>query len=231
MDVDSYGALIYGSYRVLENFYIDGVAMYGWNDYDEIRRHIIYNMPSVTGDITKVNQLAKSDTDGEQYSLDLGAGYDFNMDGLTFGPYARMNYAKIDIDKYTEEIAPNSRPGYGLALTIDDQDIRSLTSFLGAQASYSISTSWAVLEPQTRCEWVHEYANDSRNIKARFVYDPTFTFFSFKTDKPDRDYVNLGIGLSAVFPKKISSFVYYEPVLGLDDVTSHHVVAGIRYEF
>lgn len=82
-------------------------------------------------------------------------------------------------------------------------------------------------------EWEHEYQDDSRIVTANFAADPTpsdDTLIKIRTDSPDRDFFNLGFGLSAVFPRGVSSFIYYETVLGLDDIVAHFITGGLRIE-
>ena len=239
LDVDAYSVSVYGTYDVTKKFYVDGIVTFGWNDYD-IKRNINYSILSsqtdagVVGGVATVNQTAESDTDGTWYALAFSGGYDFSIGGFTLGPLARVNYTKADIDGYGEKIN-NTLAGFGLALDFDDQDVESLTTVLGGQGSYAVSTPWAVLLPQVRFEWEHEYKNDNRTISAFFVNDPSpgaGTQVRLKTDRPDRDFFNLSAGISATFPRGISVFVNYETVLGLEDVTAHNVVfAGLRVEF
>lgn len=234
LDVDAYSFSLFGTYY-LDKLYFDGIFSYGWTDYNS-HRNIVYAIQSTnrSGAIipgtTTVNQAARSDTDGKQYSFSLSAGYDFTVRGFTFGPYGRLNYLKADIDAFQESI-DNTNPGFGLSLAIEEQDVESLTWVLGGQASYALSTRFAVLVPQLRFEWEHEFLNDRRNITARFVSDPTNTPIVLVTDEPDRDFFNFGAGLSAVFPRGVSTFVYYETVLALRDVTAHKVAVGVRLAF
>jgi outer membrane autotransporter protein len=141
----------------------------------------------------------------------------------------RINYIKLDIDGYREEI-DNTNPGFGWALAFDDQDVESLTTALGGQVSYAISTGVGVLLPQVRFEWEHEFLNASRTLTARFINDPQRAPIRFVTDGPDRDFFNIGIGLSATFRGGVAAFVQYDTVLGLEDVTRHTVVLGVRKE-
>jgi len=85
-----------------------------------------------------------------------------------------------------------------------------------------------------RVEWNHEFLNDARSIKARFVQDPNPsvpTTITWTSDKPDRDFYNVGAGVSATFGHGLSAFVFYETVLDLRDVTAHRVVGGLRMTF
>jgi outer membrane lipase/esterase len=160
----------------------------------------------------------------------LSGGYDFTARGFTFGPYGRLSYLKANIDAFQERI-DNTNPGFGLALGINEQDVESLTWALGGQVSYALSTGFGVLVPQARFEWEHEFLDNQRTITARFVSDPLRTPILLDTDDPDRDYFNLGAGLSAVFQRGVSAFVYYETALALRDVTAHQVAVGLRLAF
>lgn len=236
LDTTGYSVSLYGTYYI-GNFYLDGVGGVGWNDYD-LDRTIHYAIRernpdgSLTGEMVRVNQTAKGNTDGTWYTFGFSGGYDFQFGSLTVGPFGQINYTKVDIDGYQEEI-DGTDPGFGLALDIDSQDVESLTSALGAQISYALSTRIGVLLPQMRFAWEHEFENDSRTIRAHFVNDPTpdaQTQIQLVTDDPDRDFFNLGAGLSATFRGGVSAFVFYETVLGLDDVTVHNVALGVRLE-
>jgi outer membrane autotransporter protein len=190
-------------------------------------RHVVYSLHDKGED---VNQAFKSDPDGTELSTSIGGGYTWNHGGLTLNPYLRTEKIEVDIDRYREH-PDRLSDGFGLALVIEDQDVHSVTTALGAQVSYAISTQWGIFQPHVSAEWLHEYSNDSRDITARFVSDPTRTAFGVPTERPDRDYVNLGLGMSTVFTKGKNAFISYEPVVGLDDVTSHRITGGVRFEF
>jgi outer membrane autotransporter protein len=215
--------------------YFDGIFSYGWNDYDSTR-NIVYTVPStdrlgnpIPG-VTTVNQTSRTETDGSQYAFSFSMGYDFTVKGLTIGPYSRINYLKADIDAFQERI-DNTNPGSGLSLAIDEQDVESFTWVLGGQGSYAVSTGFAVLVPQMRFEWEHEFLNDRRTVTATLISDPANTPIFLQTDDPDHDYFNFGAGVSAVFQHNVAAFVYYETVLALRDVTAHKIAAGVRLAF
>jgi outer membrane autotransporter protein len=235
VDVDDFLVSLYGTYYVTDQFYVDGIASVGWSSYDLARRIQYSNptIPSVGTGITNVDQTATADPDGFGFGIGAAAGYDFHWGGLTAGPIGRINYVRNEVDGYREQINATG-PGNGLALDVDSQTVESLVTGLGAQVSYAISTKVGVIVPQLRVEWVHEFLNDSRSFQSRFVNDPTpsaATTIQWGTDDPDRNYFNLGVGVAATFARGISAFVYYETVLGLEDVTQHRVAGGVRVEF
>jgi outer membrane lipase/esterase len=230
MDTEGLSLSFYGTYYVLTRFYVDAVVGFGWSNYDTTR-HVRYAFVDSGGSTRTVDQTMQGDTESTHYSFSFGLGYDFHLGGVTFGPFGRVNYVKVDIEGFREDVALN--PGNtetAQNLDIASQNAVSLTTVLGAQASYALSTGFGVLVPQVRVEWEHEFEDDSRRIVATYVEDPGSSFLRIPTDDPDRDFFNVGAGLSAVFAGGMSAYFYYETVLGLDNVAAHHFALGVRKE-
>lgn len=219
VEVDGYSASLYSTYYI-NDFYIDFIASAGLNDYETTRNAQL----DVDGDGNDEFVAANGDTDGTQYTVGLGAGYEYKIAGAILGPYVQINYLNADIDSFRETGADP------INLEIGDQDIESLISVVGGQASYTIRTGSVDLVPQVRAEWWHEFDNDSRSIEANFVTAPAATQV-IPTDDPDRDYFNLGVGLLGVFSEDASVFLEYQTVLGLEDITNHIVRAQVRLNF
>ena len=213
-DTRGLSASAFGTYYV-DQFYVDGIATYGWNHYDT-KRHIVF---------ADLARTAKGDTDGRQLALSVGGGYDFPLQALTLGLHGRINYVNVAIDKFGERGADLFN------LRVDDQKIESLATVLGSQISYAVSMPWGVLMPTVRGEWEHEHKGDGRTIRGSLLADPLATALGTRTNDPDRDYFNLGAGLSATFQRGVSAFVYYETVLGRANFTNHSFTGGIRLEF
>lgn len=214
-DITGYTLSAYGSWYQSENAYIDGILSYGTNNFDLTRR--------VKFGATDVK--AQGSTDGTEFAVSIGGAYDFNRNAFNFGPFARVNYIKAKIDAFEEDTTS------GVELAYDNQEVNSLTTVLGGQATYVISTKYGVVTPQARLEWAHEFKHDSHYITAHFLNDPTTGRFEIGTDDPDRDYFNLGLGVSAVFAEGKSAFLYYEAVVDRDNLTQNSLAAGIRFEF
>jgi hypothetical protein len=77
---------------------------------------------------------------------------------------------------------------------------------------------------------MHEYSSKSRTIEASFVEDFSNTQFSVRTDDPDRDFLNWGIGISAVFANGKTAFFDYERTVGLSDWSVNNITFGFRWE-
>ncbi|MEN8207335.1 MAG: autotransporter outer membrane beta-barrel domain-containing protein [Pseudomonadota bacterium] len=226
VDADGWGGFVYGTYYQ-DRFYIDGLAGYARSDYDINRKIFIpNNNPAVNGGNDLV-ATAKANPDSNDFTLSAGGGYYFGQDALSYGPYARLTYLNIDVDDYREKGAE----AIGLNLDVDGQDWKSFTSVLGGQISFASSHSFGVLVPQGRLAWVHEFENDARDMVATYVDDPFNNELIARTDSPDRDYFELGLGVSAVFKNGVQAFFNYDTVLGLDDLTVHYFSLGGRWEF
>ncbi len=212
-DVDGWSALVYGTWFPDEAFYLDWVLSAGRSNFD-VRRFDPFS-----------GLTARADTDGRQYALSFGGGYELSRNGWTFGPHARVEYARVDVDGYRESAVA------GNEYVFDDQDATSLRTTLGAQISYAVSSAYGVFLPQARIDWTHEFQNDSSLVTAYLANDPTLTPVSLRTDEPDRDYAHLSLSVSAVFAGGTSGFISYEKLLAHSYLGSDWIQLGVRKEF
>ena len=234
VDADGWGGFVYGTYYT-DRFYIDGLAGYAQSDYDMDRKIFIpNNNPDSAWSLTygpeDVKATAKADTDSDDYTVSAGAGYNFSQGALSYGPYARLTYLKVDIDGYKEKGAGR----VGLDLDVEDMKWKSFTSVLGGQLAYASSQKFGVVMPQVRAAWVHEFEDDSDKVTATYVgaeADDINRKFTTETDNPDTDYFEVGVGVSAVFKNGVQAFFNYDTVLGMDDFTIHMFTLGGRWEF
>lgn len=220
LDSNNYTGALYGNYYATENLYFDGIASMGGINYDSVR-NIQY---LAGGDL--VNTQAKGNPGGNQYSVSLGSGYNFAVQKWLLNPYAKVNYLKLDVDGF------NETGGNGWGMQFQDQAVESVTTTLGGQVSYALSTSWGILMPTIRGEWHHQYKDSSRNIAVRFLGDTTSGLsFNTVTTSPDRNYFTVGTGISGTFAQGLSAFLNYDTLLGYRSVESHMFTLGARMEF
>ncbi len=119
----------------------------------------------------------------------------------------------------------------GLELAYSNQNIRSLTLRPGVYGSYAFSTSWGVVIPQMTVEYVHEFLDDQRSVQFSFVQDPQNRRFLFETTPPDRDYLNLGLGVSMVLPSGLQPFLNFRDMLAYENRNTYTVTLGVRIPF
>ncbi len=206
-----------------KNAFFDATLTLGTGSYD-MNRVIKIPSNSTNPDNNGADRVAASDTDSTQVALSFGAGSEMNRGSLSYAPYLRAQYLKVDIDGFTETGAS------GLNLKYEDQEVESATSTLGFRLNTVSSTSFGVVVPQARAEWVHEYSNDEREIKTFYVADPRQNLLLLVTDKPDRDYFNVGLGLSAVFKGGVQAFIDVRSLLGMQDFKETVGTVGVRMD-
>lgn len=218
VDADLLTASFYGSYYT-QKYYLDGVATYGWNEYDIDRR---ISWDSETGQ-PDTDLTAHGAPDGTQHELSLTAGYDRNRGRMAYSPYLRVSSAEVDIDGYTES------GGEGLSLVVDEQSVSSLRADLGVSLDWNLSRDWGVIVPGLRLEWNHEFDDDVRLINARYAADPFLVSFGVPTDEPDRNFATLAGSLNWVARRGTQMFVDVETQLGREDLSTYALTVGARF--
>jgi len=226
-NTDAFGVTLYGSVTPLPNLFVDGTVGYTLRDYDTVRR-ASYSAP---GNGTGVDGFVQGDTTGNEFRTSVQTGYDFLLGALTVGPRVGVNYSSNAIDSYAERNSSPRNLDTGLQLAYDGQHRESLTTTVGAFASYAISTSIGVFVPQLTGEWVHEYQDDQRVIYFRFREDLGQTKLRFQTDSPDRNYANLGTGVVLVLPKGLQVFLSFRALVGYSDRQAYTANGGLRIGF
>jgi outer membrane autotransporter protein len=218
-DHNSYGILAYGSVQPIANMFIDAVAGYTRKDYNFDRR------ASITLATVSVAGSTHGDTNGNEWRIGLNSGYDFVFGAFTVGPRLGVLYREITMNDFKES-------GHtGLELSYSNQNIQSLTLRPGVYGSYAFSTSWGVVIPQMTLEYVHEFLDDQRSVQFSFVQDPQNRRFLFETTPPDRDYMNLGLGVSMVLPQGLQPFLNFRDMLAYQDRSTYTVTLGVRIPF
>ncbi len=210
--------------------YLDAAATFGKSS-NQLDRRIRYTLPAFDGSgPVSVDQVASADPDGNELSSALEVGWDLSHGGFTFAPFLRGTYSDVTIDAYRETMSDPSGPGSGLALDVEEQSFRSVTATAGFDLTWALSQSWGVVMPQMRGEYHKQFEDKADPVAARFVFDPTATPFLVSPDSPDTTYGVLGGGLSLVLSHGVSGFVFYDQLLGLENLSSHSISFGVRVE-
>ena len=220
-DKNSFYFTGFATYDVLDGLFVEGSFTYGRDDYNNTRLATFISSP---GRIVRP-VVARSDPDGHSWEAVLGGGYELPIGPFSVGPYARATYVASSVDGYTE------RGSSGLELRIGKNRTESLKSTLGVRGSYAWSQSWGVLVPQLRFEWEHEFIGDAQGVLTSFALDPLGNAITVPGDRPDRNWFNVGFGLSAILPGGWVPFVDVEALLGHRFLERQVVTAGLRFEF
>jgi outer membrane autotransporter protein len=221
LDTTSWATSLYGSLYAAKNFYFDMIVNVANSDYDADR-----NITYVDGS-GLVDADASGTTDGMTLSGGLSAGYDFLIGGLTISPTLGAFYIDATIDGFTERGAP------GLNLIYDEQNFASMTGNLGMRATYAWNTSWGVLLPHVRIDYVREFEDDVDVFGIRFAADPNANStppILVQTDNPDRSYWRLATGFSAQFARGFSGYVEYQRLQSFEFISFQDLSIGLRMQ-
>ena len=82
-----------------------------------------------------------------------------------------------------------------------------------------------------RVEYEHEFDKDVRSIETSFAQTGAANSLAVSTDKPDRDYFNLGASLLFVLPNGWMPFIDVETLVSYKDLDRQRYTAGLRVEF
>ena len=228
-DTESLGGVLYGSLSPLPGAYLDVVVGYAERDY-EVDRSVSFE-ERVDNQIdgrelidTSVSGIAAGDTDGDEVRAGAQLGYEHSWNGLGLAPRAGVDFVRTRIDDFAE------RGSTGLELAYDDRTRQSLQSSFGIDASLTASSPLGVIVPVASFEWVHEFQDDQRSTKVRFVEDLRADplVFRFQNEKPDRDFFRLAGGATLVLPRGIQLFAVARTLLGHDHFDGYGVSAGVR---
>jgi outer membrane autotransporter protein len=209
IDVDGGRVGAYATYFD-RGFYLDAAVSGGANGYSTRRT-------------TPNNTTATASPQGTEVNLLLATGYDWKWKGLTIGPTASFQYTNVQLDGFTES-------GTFAPLRVATQNADSARSALGFHATFDKKVGRAIIRPEVRAAWQHEFGDTSYSLTSSFA---TLGGSAFTVAGPatGRDSLLVGAGLSVLFNERFSIYAYYDGELLRANYSSHNVSAGFRYRF
>jgi autotransporter-associated beta strand protein len=191
-------------------FYIDAAVSGGANGYSTRRT-------------TPNNTVATASPQGTEVNLLLATGYDWKWKGLTIGPIASFQYTNVQLNGFTET-------GGFAPLSVLTQNADSARTALGFHATFDKKVGRAIIRPEVRAAWQHEFGDTSYSLTSSFA---TLGGSAFTVAGPEtgRDSLLIGAGLSVLFNDRFSIYAYYDGELLRANYSSHNISAGFRYRF
>ena len=192
-------------------FHVDGAISGGFNDYDTVRTGL-QDLP------------VRGSTNGAELNGLFAIGYDFRFGCLNVGPIMTVQYTYVNIDGFTEtgSLAP---------LEIQDQAEDSVRGTLGLRAAYDWKAgNGIIIRPEVRAAWQHEYDERGYPIDARFA-SGAGDVFTVRGPDIGRNSALVGGGVAVQWNNRISTYVYYDGVLGRENYESHNISGGLRVSF
>jgi len=216
-DFNRYSLSLFGSLYSSDAFYLDLMLTYGTSSYDLDRR--------ITRDDGGAD-LGSADTDGDELSTSLGAGYNWHHRNINMRLFSFLNYIDANIEGYREFVS-----GASSAAVVDGMDLQSLIANLGVELSWNINTTAGVLTPMVSIAQERQYADDSVYVTGRFIGGQDEGSFAYSAPSRDDDYLNAQLGFSAVLKNGVSAFVSYDTFIDREDFASRQWSIGARWEY
>jgi uncharacterized protein YhjY with autotransporter beta-barrel domain len=217
---DSYGPLLYATVFPYTGVFADVVIGYSRHDNFD-RRHI----DPARVDPPPVDFNATADYTTDQYAGSVLAGYDHRIGDVMVGPRAGVGVTHWRTDSVRE----NADSGFDLKY--GSLDRTSVQSSLGARAAVLLDSPHGVLQPWLGAAWVHEFADNARNVKARYLDATPSPNFTFQREGPDRNWAEIDVGLTALLPNGLQPFASFSTVQGNSNFVIYGGTAGVRLSF
>lgn len=214
VEFDDYAFVAYGSYDPADSdLFIDGFLNYSYLDYDLAREAL--------RDADDTVYRLRADPDGYRIGAGMNVGHTWRQGPYVLTSIAELEYSYSHVSSYDESGLAD------LAISFDSRSTDSLT--LGGTVIFSraLSTEWAVIVPQLRATYVHEFLADAEDIRGEIQGIEVVA----RTDNPDRDYFFGAIGVSAITPEGLQFFADYQQRFGHRYLDSYEITLGLRYEF
>ena len=202
-DVDTHTAILYGEYKP-SNWYVNGIATYGWSDYEEKK--------SVAG------VGVKADYDVETFGLQAMTGYDMQVKGFGFTPEAGLRYVHIKQDAYKDSADQR--------VSGNDSDI--LTGVIGAKVSKNFELSNGMnIKPEARIAATYDLFNDDVDS---IVTLANGSAYAVEGEALDRFGMEFGAGVTAEVNDNVELSLGYEGKFR-EDYQDHTGLINAKYKF
>ena len=202
-DVDTHTAILYGEYKP-SNWYVNGIATYGWSDYSEDK--------SVAG------VGVKADYDVETFGLQAMTGYDMNVNGLGFTPEVGLRYVHIKQDAYKDSADQR--------VSANNSDI--LTGVIGAKVSKNFELSNGMnIKPEARIAATYDLFNDDVNSVVTLANGSAY---AVEGEALDRFGMEFGAGITAEVDDNVELSLGYEGKFR-EDYQDHTGLINAKYKF
>jgi outer membrane autotransporter protein len=175
-----------GAYGQIEfaGAFVEGYAGYGWLDYDFRREAVI-------------DQIS-AETDGTSLVAGGEAGFLFGILGVSAGPVIGIQYARAELDGYTEAGDPV------LTLNVSEQRASETLGFAGVEAQIDSGVGPLAIQPYVKLLAEKQLDGNARTISYSNTASPTIVNSFDRTEESDDVYGRVEGGLSIGLGSAIS---------------------------
>lgn len=182
-DVHTSTLFAYGEYKP-NNWFVNGIASYGWSDYSETKHSTV--------DV-------KSKYDVDTFGLQVMTGYEFNLpQAFTLAPEAGVRYARVEQDGYIDDAGQS----------VKSRNSNIWTGVAGAKLSKAFAAdNGMIFKPELRLAATYDLKNDKGNTLVTLANG---TSYSVQNTSLKRFGVEVGAGVTADLSDNIELSMGYE---------------------
>ncbi len=211
-NTDGVSASLYASYTP-GNFYVDGLAGYG---YANNRMTRVIAIPGLSA------RTAQGTTAANQFLGQVETGWRFDVplsQPASVTPFVRLQGSTTTQNGFTESGADS------LNLVVQQQTVNSLRSTIGVE----LAAAWQKTTLGLRLGWQHEFADTSRPMTASFSGAPGTPFTVFGAT-PQRDSAVLGLGATFQVADATEVTLRYDGEVG-GGTNNNALTAGLKMKW
>jgi uncharacterized protein YhjY with autotransporter beta-barrel domain len=204
---------LYGSLRLADKWFVDGVLGYGALDFD-LKRYI-----------TDTAGFAAGSRDGKQTFGSLTTGYESRQDNWMLSPYGRLDLMTTRLDAYTESASGVS------ALHYNKQTVRMTTGTLGMRGEMLFKTHLGNLIPRARFEYRHSFEGADM---ARMSYADLIgvgQVYEVSPTQAERNQFIFGFGTAWILRSRMALSLDYEGTLNNESGYNQAINARVDMPF
>ncbi|MGH8051695.1 MAG: autotransporter outer membrane beta-barrel domain-containing protein [Arenimonas sp.] len=194
-----------------------------------LRREISYTLTLNAGQPNEstvtINSRGLSESESTMRGADLNLGWEQSRDEWTFRYNGGLSLLKTEVGR----IAENN--DVGLDFLVFDQEVSSLQAMLGFEVARTVSSKAGVFQPYFRAIWRHEFQDDPRRIFNVFRGGDQIFRLSYVTGEPDRNFGDIGIGITGIFPHGWQAYAGWQRSVGHSQLSENRFDLGWRREF
>jgi len=200
----------YGVFGVAGGF-VQGYAGYGWDKHDIDRAGVISEL--------------EADPDGDHFIAGVKGGYLFPMGSVRIGPVIGLDYAKANVDSYTEAGDPV------LTLNVDSLSYKSLRGSAGVELRGDFAGGGVQLRPFAAAVVEKDFTGDARTIHFSQTSAPIIVNSFVLDDASKSAYGRFSGGFSAQILSSVSLDVAGSATIGKDQGEETSAQLGLRFAF
>lgn len=215
---EGFSGNLYAMWSPTDHWYVDMKYSHARPDIDQLRVENFLFLDE------QVSVRATGNSDVEQNTFAISTGYQWAHNAWLFAPFISYEYARAEIDAFTEQGAG------GFNMTYQNQSFTTQRLMAGFNLSRSISLSESVLIPQL--SYHHSFEDQSHRLSSmRLIGMPVDELFQVDTDFADNNYGQLGLGLTWVKGNGRMFYLKYTQHIASEGLNLQGIQLGMRLEF